>query len=129
LTYAELANAQYRGIDLQRHFGNINSANPDLRKARDLGAKILNYHGWADQLIPPHGSISCFNRVSKVVGGVDETNAFNRLCMIPGMGHCAGVGSVGPKANENTVPTRKALAAFQRAHRSCRACRSTRRPR
>jgi Tannase and feruloyl esterase len=104
LTYAELANAQYRGIDLQRHFGNINSANPDLRKARDLGAKILSYHGWSDQLIPPHGSINYFNRVSKAVGGVDETNAFNRLYMIPGMGHCAGVGSVGPKANENTVP-------------------------
>ena len=55
-------------------------------------------------LIPPNGSINYFNRVSRVEGGVGETNEFNRLYMIPGMGHCAGVGSVGPSANANTVP-------------------------
>ena len=104
LTYAELANAYDRGIALQDYFGHINTDNPDLRKARDRGAKILTYHGWSDQLIPPLGSINYFNRVSKVIGGVHETNEFNRLYMIPGMGHCAGVGSVGPNANPNTVP-------------------------
>ena len=104
LTYAELANAYDRGIALQKYFGHINTDNPDLRQARAHGAKILTYHGWSDQLIPPHGSINYFNRVAKLVGGVDETNEFNRLYMIPGMGHCAGVGSVGPNANPNTVP-------------------------
>lgn len=39
-----------------------------------------------------------------MLGGARETNEFNRLFMIPGMGHCAGVGSVGPSANANTIP-------------------------
>ena len=104
LGYAELANATARGVALQDAFGHINTDNPDLRRARDRGAKILTYHGWSDQLIPPQGSINYFNRVSRVIGGIDKTNRFNRLYMIPGMGHCAGVGSVGPNANSNTVP-------------------------
>ncbi len=49
-----------------------------------------------------------YTRVSAVVGGVVETNKFNRLFLIPGMGHCAGVGTVngsaGPAATTNTIP-------------------------
>ena len=104
LSYAGLANAYFRGMALQDEFGHINTDDPDLRKAKHLGAKIISYHGWSDQLIPAMGSINYFTRVSKVMGGASETNEFNRLFMIPGMGHCAGVGSVGPNANANTIP-------------------------
>jgi feruloyl esterase len=31
-------------------------------------------------------------------------NKFNRLYFVPGMGHCAGVGSAGTTASANTVP-------------------------
>ncbi len=55
-------------------------------------------------LIPPQGSINYYTRLSNFMGGVRKTNEFNRLYMISGMSHCAGVGSVGPGANANTVP-------------------------
>jgi len=54
------------------------------------------------------GSINYFSRVSSSMGGDTEVNKFNRLFLIPGMGHCVGVGSVngsaGPPANPNNVP-------------------------
>lgn len=104
MSYADLANAYFRGLAQQSQFGHINTDDPDLRKAKRLDAKLISYHGWSDQLISPQGSINYFSRVSKVMGGARETNEFNRLFMIPGMGHCGGVGSVGPNANANTIP-------------------------
>jgi Tannase and feruloyl esterase len=104
LSYADLANAHDRGIALQPQFGHINTDNPDLRKASRKGVKIITTHGWSDQLIPPMGSINYYERVSQVMGGVEATNRFNRLFLVPGSGHCGGVGSVGPNANPNTVP-------------------------
>jgi hypothetical protein len=104
LSYGGLADAYHRGLALQDKFAHINTDNPDLRLAKHLGAKIISYHGWSDQLIPPMGSINYYSRVSRVMGGPHRTNEFNRLFMIPGMGHCAGVGSVGPNANANSIP-------------------------
>lgn len=108
MTYADLANAYYQGIALQSFFGNINTDNPDLTKARDGNKRILSYHGLADQLITPAGSINYYTRVSQLVGGNVEVNKFNRLFLVPGMGHCAGVGTAqgaaGPAATNNSVP-------------------------
>ena len=108
LKYVDLAFAYNQGIAHQPSFGNINTDNPDLTMARDSGAKILSYHGLADILITSMGSINYFNRVSGAMGGNAETNKFNRLFLVPGMGHCAGVGTVsgtaGPAADANSVP-------------------------
>lgn len=108
LTYVDLANAYHQGIALQPHFGHINTDNPDLRPARDSGAKILSYHGTADQLITPAGSVNYYTRAAAVAGGNAELNKFNRLFLVPGMGHCNGVGAVsgtaGPAADANRVP-------------------------
>lgn len=116
MTYIDLANAYYQGIALQPYFGNINTDNPDLSKARDAGKKIISYHGLADQLITPAGSINYYTRVSQTLGGNVEVNKFNRLFMVPGMGHCAGVGTAqgtaGPVANTNSVPLPSATQFF-----------------
>ena len=108
LSYSGLANAYARGIALQPAFGNINSDDPDLRPARDKGVKIISYHGLADQLITPAGSLNYYTRVADVVGGAAETNKFNRLYFVPAMGHCAGIGTVsgsaGPAADAKRVP-------------------------
>lgn len=108
LTYVDLANAYHQGIALQPHFGHINTDNSDLRPARDSGAKILSYHGTADQLITPAGSVNYYTRAAAVAGGNAELNQFNRLFLVPGMGHCSGVGAVsgaaGPAADANRVP-------------------------
>jgi len=94
LSYADLANASDRGKALQADFANINADNPDLAKFRDRGAKLLTYHGLADPLIPNSGTANYYERAAKVMGGIDETQKFYRYVEIPGMGHCAGVGSV-----------------------------------
>ncbi|MBV9949103.1 MAG: tannase/feruloyl esterase family alpha/beta hydrolase [Myxococcales bacterium] len=116
LTYANLAMAFDQGVALQPSFGNINTDVPDLSMARDRGAKIISYHGLADILITPMGSINYYSRVSASVGGDAATNQFNRLFLIPGMGHCAGVGTVsgtsGPMASNNTVPLPGATQFF-----------------
>lgn len=108
LTYADLANAYARGVALQPLFGNINTDNPDLSRLRDSGAKVVSYHGLADQLIAPQGSINYFSRVADAMGGVTAAQAFDRLFLIPGMGHCAGIGSAtgiaGPANTVNSVP-------------------------
>ncbi len=104
LSFGGLADAYSRGVALQDEFSRINTDNPDLRKAKSLGAKIISYHGWSDVLISPMGSINYYTRVSSEMGGSDRTNEFNRLYMIPGMGHCSGVGAVGPNSNPNTIP-------------------------
>ena len=110
LSYAGLANAGAQGVALQNFFGNINTDNPDLSKLRDSGAKIVQYHGLADVLIPAPNSINYYTRVSNLQGGYPATQKFARLFMIPGMGHCSGVGSaqgtagVSPAATVNSVP-------------------------
>jgi feruloyl esterase len=70
--------------------GTINAINPDLRKFKAHGGKLIMYHGWDDALIPPQNSIDYYNRVLKVMSGPEKTTQFFRLFMVPGMGHCFG---------------------------------------
>ena len=51
---------------------------------------MITYHGWADQLIFPKGSIDYFNRVVAANGGLKRVREFDRLFMVPGMNHCRG---------------------------------------
>jgi hypothetical protein len=87
LSYADLANVNAQGIGLQLWFSNINTDNPDLRAFRDKGGKILTYHGLADELIPPQGSVNYYSRVAAGMGGYAEVQKFDRLFLIPAMGH------------------------------------------
>ncbi|RUR66629.1 tannase/feruloyl esterase family alpha/beta hydrolase [Variovorax guangxiensis] len=103
LSYAQLANASDRGKALQTAFANINADNPDLARFRDRGAKLLTYHGLADQLIPSSGTANYYERAAKAMGGIDALQKFYRYVEIPAMGHCAGVGSVNGLAG--TSPT------------------------
>jgi feruloyl esterase len=68
----------------------VNAINPDLRAFEDSGGKLLQYHGWSDQLIAPGESVNYYESVMKAMGGRQETQSFYRLFMIPGMSHCAG---------------------------------------
>lgn len=108
LGYAGLANAYDQGIALQSSFGNINTDNPDLSGLVKHGAKVLHYHGLADPLITPSGSIHYYERVASRMGGIPAVQQFDRLFLVPGMGHCSGYGGVngtaGPAQTANTVP-------------------------
>jgi feruloyl esterase len=111
MTYADLASAYNQGIAMQSSFGNINTDNPDLTMARNNGAKIISFHGLADVLIAPQGSLNYFSRVSASMGGDVETNKFNRLFLVSGMGHCGGVGSVNGTAGPPLTPSNVPLPA------------------
>lgn len=62
--------------------------NPDVRRFRDGGAKMIAYHGWDDNEVAPGSSVDYYETVSKTMGGDKATQEFFRLFMIPGMGHC-----------------------------------------
>ncbi len=65
-----------------------NADNPDLELFRKKGGKLLMYHGWSDAGVPPWTSIEYYEAVEHNVGNREETQAFFRLYMIPGMDHC-----------------------------------------
>ena len=110
LTYGQLANAYHQGVALQPFFGNINTDNPDLSALKATNAKILWYHGLGDVLIHPQGSINYYTRVANLDGGFANTQRYNRLFMIPAMGHCAGLGAesgtagVSPAVTDTNLP-------------------------
>jgi len=74
-----------------RKFGTqIETADPDLARFRDHGGKLIIWHGWADQIIPPEGTIRYFEQVERRMGGGNAVAAFARLFMVPGVAHCGG---------------------------------------
>jgi hypothetical protein len=78
--------------DTVAHVGPIMASdNPDLSTFRDRGGKLVMWHGFADQLIVPQGSIDYYDRVTQALGGgYPQTQQFARLFMAPGVGHCGG---------------------------------------
>lgn len=66
------------------------STDPDLSAFNARGGKLILWHGWADQAIPPHGTVAYFDAVREAVGGAAERDGFVRLYMIPGLYHCFG---------------------------------------
>ena len=69
--------------------GTLDSADPDLKKFRDRGNKLILYHGWSDAAIPAQSTIDYYQAVEKKMGA-KQTGEFVRLYMVPGMQHCGG---------------------------------------
>jgi len=116
LTYAQNADSAAQGLALQPYFGNLNTDNPDLSGIQKAGKKILTYQGTNDTLIPHGQGINYYTKVATAAGGFQQAQAFDRWFLIPGMGHCAGVGTVSgtssPAATGNSVPLPKAGQLF-----------------
>lgn len=68
----------------------IGTDDPDLSSFRDAGGRLVMWHGWHDELIPPEGSIDYYERVLETMGGGGEVAEFTRLFMAPGVLHCGG---------------------------------------
>jgi feruloyl esterase len=88
LTYDRYDELFQQSVDL---FSNvIGTDSPDLTAFKDAGGKLIIWHGLADQLIFPQGSINYYQRVEAFNGGKGNTKDFARLFLAPGVAHCAG---------------------------------------
>jgi feruloyl esterase len=96
LDYTGLATAMAEGIRLQSSFSNINTDNPDLSGFTRRNGKLMLYHGLADNLIAPEGSINYYTRTAAGMGGIVEIQEFFKFYLVPGLGHTGRV-TAGPK--------------------------------
>jgi feruloyl esterase len=60
---------------------------------------MLVYHGLADTLIPPQGTLNYYNRLTAKMGGDTVVKNFYRLFLVPGMAHGFSNGTANPDAN------------------------------
>jgi feruloyl esterase len=67
----------------------IHESNPDLRKFKAAGGKLLLSVGWAEWF-DPRSAIDYYEMVERVMGGSANTREFARLFLIPGANHCWG---------------------------------------
>lgn len=92
----------------------IGTDNPDLSRFHKTGGKLIMWHGLADQLIFPQGSIDYRERVERLMGGPSKVDEFFRLFLAPGADHCGAGTTVGAvpddvlKALVNWVEKKKA---------------------
>lgn len=87
LTYAQFDRLFQQSV---RDFsGLFASNNPNLSAFKKDGGKIIIWHGLADQLIFPQGTVRYYNQVQRAMGGPARTDSFARLFLAPGAAHCA----------------------------------------
>jgi feruloyl esterase len=86
----------FADFDMDRDFARGGSGvffpdtNPDLRRFKAAGGKLLSYQGGNDALEIPGALFDYYEMVEKTMGGRAATRDFYRLFPVPGMGHCWG---------------------------------------
>ncbi len=79
-------------VEMHRELGQLagiyNATDPDLSLFKANGGKIIIYHSWADQAIPPFATIDYYRAAVRLAGGLPALQAFSRLYLIPGLYHC-----------------------------------------
>jgi feruloyl esterase len=68
----------------------VDQVNPDIQAFKARGGKAVVYQGWGDPVVNALDTIAYYERVRERQGGQAGTDAFFRLFMVPGMGHCGG---------------------------------------
>ena len=94
LTYAQFDNLFAQSVS--EFSGVIATDNPDLSAFKTDGGKIIIWHGLADQLIFPQGTINYYKRVQQALGGPRATDTFARLFLASGAQHCASAAGPAP---------------------------------
>jgi hypothetical protein len=102
-SYAEFADAMQQCQRKDGDFEHMDADNPDLTLAQSLGKKILVYHGLADTGVAPQSSVRYYEASSALTGGLEETQKFHRLFLVPGMGHCVRYRGCAGTVNPPTV--------------------------
>ena len=86
LTYAQFDQLFQQSVN--EFSDTIATDNPNLSAFQRHGGKIIIWHGLADQLIFPQGTINYYQRVQVTMGGPRRTAQFARLFLAPGAQHC-----------------------------------------
>ena len=68
----------------------MNASNDDLRAFKAHGGKLILAHGTTDLIVLPGPTIDYYDKVTRVMGGVEHTTDFLRFFLINGMDHCSG---------------------------------------
>jgi len=68
----------------------FNDTNPDLRRFKAAGGKLISYQGANDTLEMPGAIVDYYETVERTMGGRTATQNFFRLFVVPGMNHCTG---------------------------------------
>ncbi|TVY26950.1 putative feruloyl esterase [Lachnellula hyalina] len=87
ITYADVADLFAENV---KSYGNDSSNDPNLSPFQKAGGKMIVWHGLADNLIPPTGTLRYRQKVEELLGGTDAVNDFWRLFFVPGVSHCGG---------------------------------------
>ena len=88
LSYPEFDELTEESIDLFTDI--LGTEHSDLSAFRDAGRKLLTWHGLADQLLAPGGTVLYREALERNMGTSDEVDEFNRIFMAPGVAHCRG---------------------------------------
>jgi hypothetical protein len=73
--------------------GLYDATDPDLAAFEHDGGKLIIYQGWADQEIPPFGTVSYYKAVVHRAGGFAASQRFSRMYLVPNQYHCLTGGS------------------------------------
>jgi feruloyl esterase len=73
----------------------IDMGTPDLSLAKDHGAKIIMWHGMADNQIPFQSTVYYYSKVLDFYGGAANVSPWYRFFLAPGVSHCGG--GLGPQ--------------------------------
>lgn len=63
------------------------ATNPDLRKFKAAGGKLLIFVGLNDEAVLPRNTIDYYETLERTMGGRAATQSFTRLFLLPGISH------------------------------------------
>jgi feruloyl esterase len=86
----------WRTFDVEKDFAlakgtdNVIAVTANIKRFAERGGKLLIYHGWADQQVPPGITLDYYQRATEKIGQAGRIPDSIRLFMAPGMAHCRG---------------------------------------
>lgn len=84
-------NRDFRRLDMTEALSA--AVNPDLRRFKAAGGKLLVFAGWSDAAGMPLHTVDYYEAAERSMGGRAAVQEFLRLFMIPGMHHDLGEGA------------------------------------
>lgn len=88
MTYSDFAEAF--ALSVKKFTPQFGTLHPDLEGFRKAGAKLLTWHGLADEYIPPAGTTRFHDALSEGMGEGVDVGQFYRVFLAPGAAHCSG---------------------------------------